>query len=53
MKLKGTNVYGRRYVGGITGNVLNGQIKDCKVSGTVKGYSHVNIVGMYFYDPSE
>lgn len=50
LQLKGTNVYGRRYVGGIAGNVFNGQIKDCKVSGTVKGYSHVNIVGMYFWD---
>ena len=50
LQLKGANVYGRQYVGGIAGNVFNGQIKDCKVSGTVKGYSHVNIVGMYFWD---
>lgn len=54
LKLKGTNVFGRQYVGGIAGNVLGGgQIKDCKVSGTVKGYSYVNIVGMYFWKDEE
>lgn len=53
LKLKGTNVYGRLYVGGIAGNLLYGKIENCKVSGTVKGYHYINKIGAYFWDNVE
>jgi len=53
LKLKGTNVYGRLYVGGIAGNLLDGKIENCKVSGTVKGYHYINKIGAYFWDNVE